>query len=103
MRRPSPTASSITSATAVTTNAWHHVVATYDGSTFTIFIDGVFDASMPESITVSNGVGSLQFAHNAALAATNQYNNFLQGDLDEVRWYSRALTSSEAKALFCFQ
>ncbi len=88
------------STTALTVNTWHHVTATYDGTDQSIYIDGQFDASMPASGNIRNSVGPLSFAHNAGLAALYSFDAaYFAGDLDEIRWYSRALSASEVAAL----
>ncbi len=89
------------SATALTTNVWHFVVETYDGATENIYIDGHFDASDPASGNVMNSIGELSFAHSASLASaySTLYNTYFAGNLDEIRWYSRALSAAEVTAL----
>lgn len=85
------------SATALSFNTWHYVAATYDGANENIYIDGLFDASQVASGDISNNNGSLCFAHNASRAAYDD--TYFAGDLDEIRWYSRALSGAEIAAL----
>ena len=81
-------------ATPLTLNVWHHVAATYDGANASLYIDGLFDANVVTSGTISNSSGALSFAHNATGGG-----GFIKGDLDELRWYSRALSAPEIAAL----
>lgn len=93
-------AANLISATALTLNTWHYVAATWDGANETIYIDGHFDASQVATGAVENATGTLAFAHHAQLAADDgTYNTFFDGTLDEIRWYSRALSASEVAAL----
>jgi hypothetical protein len=93
-------AANLVSATALTLNTWHHVAVTYDGTNEDVYIDGSFDASEGAAGAVGNGTGPLSFAHNAPLAAANStYNTYFAGDLDEIRWYSRALSGAEISLL----
>jgi hypothetical protein len=93
-----PVSPTFSSNTALTLNTWHHIAATYDGNDENIYIDGAFDATQVASGDVSNGAGALTFAHNAARAAAGT-NTFFAGSLDEIRWYSRALSAQEIAAL----
>jgi hypothetical protein len=81
---------------AIPLNEWHHVAAVYYRSTQTMqmFIDGVLDstgtslpapnASTTNAMTIGNDTGSYTF----------------NGDLDDLRIYSRALAPAEVWALF---
>jgi len=68
---------------------WHHVLVSYDGSTFKCYVDGFLAGSsnMPGSIT-------------SALANYIVGNDFWKGAVDDLRFYSRTLTSSEVAALY---
>src|SRR6266498_3296975 len=37
----------VSGVTAVTSNVWHHVAATYDGTTWKLYLDGVLDKQVP--------------------------------------------------------
>lgn len=83
-----PTA--ITGNSTISTGQWHHLVITKSGTTASFYIDGIFDGSgtVPSSIptnSVNLGVG-------AKVTGPAEY---LQGIVDSVRIYSRALTTSE--------
>jgi uncharacterized repeat protein (TIGR01451 family) len=74
---------------ALTNGAWHHVVVTYDGSVIRAFLDGVAMSGSP-------------FTPGAPLATTttnhwlaNTGTRTLNGTLDEVALYSRALSAAE--------
>jgi hypothetical protein len=86
--------SPLNSTTALSVKAWHHVAATYDGSHADLYLDGRLDSSVAVSGKIDNSTGALGFAHNATRDA-----GYLAGDLDEIRWYARALSASEVTAL----
>jgi hypothetical protein len=83
----------LSSTTALSLATWHHVAATYDGASANIYIDGILDASKVATGAVANDTGAVWFAHSFFDIT------FLQGDLDELRWYSRALSAMEVAAL----
>jgi hypothetical protein len=76
-------------------NTWRHVVGTYDGSTFKVYIDGVLSSSASNTFTIiSTQSGNLTIA--ASLEGTDQY---LDGRLHDVRFYNRAIAADEVAEL----
>ncbi len=83
---------------ALPTGVWKHVAVTRNGNTGTLYVDGVqvgTNTSMtlsPSSLgnTTNNWLGRSQYSGDA----------YLDGQLDEVRIYNRALSASEVLALF---
>ncbi len=69
---------------------FHHVAGTYNGSVMRLFLDGVEVANF----SVSGTVGDREFV-NLSLAG-----EALNGLLDEVTIYDRALTAEEIQAIF---
>jgi len=74
-------------------NTWTHLAATYDGSTFVLYMNGVQVGStaVTGGITTSNGV--LHIGGNAVWGG-----EYFAGLIDEVRIYSRALNVGEIMA-----
>lgn len=76
--------------TAVVVGAWHHVAATWDGTTKRLYLDGAQVASIAQAVLDSSapiGVGAdLDYAQNI-----HPWN----GALDELQFYGRALTGDE--------
>jgi hypothetical protein len=77
-------------------NKWKHVVGTYDGSTFKVYIDGQLSSSASNTFTISSGPsGNLTLA--ASLEGTDQY---LDGRLHDARLYNRALVADEVADIY---
>jgi hypothetical protein len=75
------------SASSVTSNEWHSLVATHDGSTTKIYVDSSMVAS--KSTTYSFGSSNL----NIGRAITGSY--YANISLGYIRIYNRALTATE--------
>ena len=74
---------------------WHHVVATYDGSTKKLYFDGVEKASKG-NITLNVGAGSsIQLGHCSVASRADQY---YAGDMDEFMVLDYAWSAAETAA-----
>jgi hypothetical protein len=89
-----------------TYNAWHHIAATYDGSstgnTPAIYIDGVavtvsVSAAASQVCLTGSGTSYIGAGVNNPPAAIA---NFFQGYIDDVRIYDAALTAAQIKNLY---
>lgn len=78
---------------AVTAGAWHYITVTYDGTTQSLYIDGVLDNS--QSIP---GI-TLTYTNSPVKVGSGDYNNPFAGYVDDLRIYNRALTSTEVTDL----
>jgi hypothetical protein len=84
----------VTASTVLATGAWHHVAVTFSAnpSAIVVYIDGQ-----------SRGTGSAgSFAIDPAqlrFACSGDDQNYFQGALDEIRIYSRVLTSADVTLL----
>jgi hypothetical protein len=74
-------------------NAWHHYVATYDGSTVKLFVDGSLVYSGTQTGNLDSGSVKPTIGWGSVLPA---YYHF-KGLIDEVRIYNRALSKEEIK------
>jgi hypothetical protein len=79
---------SLTSSNAVPTGSWHHIVATYDGSTISLYIDGSLSNSKPFTTDAVANTTPVRIG-----ARGNAY--YFDGLIDEVVIYNRALTDTE--------
>lgn len=80
--------------TAVSRGAWHHVAASYDGTTWRLYLDGALDGESAARATPR--ADSIQhFGLGTMLNSTGAASGRLHGALDEVRVWDRARTASE--------
>ena len=85
---------SIATLPIVQLNQWYSVIITFDGTTSKLYVNCVLQASTTISRTFTNPY-DLYFGHlNSA-----QFPYWLNGDLDEVRLYNRALNQDEVNVL----
>jgi RHS repeat-associated protein len=71
--------------------AWHHVAYTYDGTTHTLYIDGV-SVNTSTTAAQTGTPTSLNFGRYTG-------GEYFAGQLDEIRIYSRTLTAAEVQGL----
>ena len=81
------------------TNVWHLIVGTWDGSTLTLYVDNVAVATNTGATgAIATTTGAL-FIGNKNNVSTNAGNTF-NGTIDDVRLYSRAINATEVTALY---
>jgi fibronectin type 3 domain-containing protein len=86
----------VTGQTTVSQNVWHHAAATYDGSYWRLYLDGVLDARLavkaePRADSIQHA--ALATAMNSAGAAAG----YFQGALDEARIWNYARSGSQIR------
>ena len=87
-------ASNVVGTVALTANKWYHLVAVDDGSNLKLYVNGVAAGSF--------GVGSMQKVNG--VAAIGRFNpvdstgTYFGGTIDEVAFYSTALSATQALA-----
>jgi len=79
-------------------NQWSHILCTNDGSTSTIYVNGVSVETADTSGETINVSGSAVIRIGARSHTSS--NNFFQGNISEVAIYDKALSASEAKTLY---
>ena len=77
----------------LSTGTWYHIVMTYDGSEFTLYIDGSLDKAVSETGTPETNSEPLYIGDFPDYSGMN-------GQLDDVRIYNRALSESEVQELY---
>lgn len=82
-------------ATAFSLNRWHSVTAVRNNGTISLYIDGFFRLSTPEGTGTPNYVTNTVLGALAYLPYSPPRYNPLNGKMDEVRIYNRALTATE--------
>jgi Concanavalin A-like lectin/glucanases superfamily len=83
----------------VTDGKWHHVVGTYDRAALRLYVDGVeIGAGTPQTQPIYYNYPYKDLIIGDADGTTGpckDYNSTYSGDIDEVRIWNRALTTSE--------
>jgi PKD repeat protein len=79
---------SAASSTALATNTWTHLAATYDGSTLRFYVNGTLKASQKVSGSLVTSSGALRIGGNTV------WGEYFKGSIDDVRVYNQALTQS---------
>ncbi|PIT86830.1 MAG: hypothetical protein COU33_00995, partial [Candidatus Magasanikbacteria bacterium CG10_big_fil_rev_8_21_14_0_10_43_6] len=84
--------------TTLSIGTWYHVAGVWDGSNASIYLNGVSDAT-PSSLggTLGNNSSPLTVGTLRTLTTPTK---FMDGKIDEVRVYNRALSASEISALY---
>jgi len=79
----------------ITDGNWHHIVIQTTGTTTSMYIDGVFDGNISESLVVGNGG-----TNNKLFFGQSNLGVFpFTGALNDVRIYNRLLTAEEITRL----
>ncbi len=78
-----------------TPGLWHHVVMTWDGTTATLYVDGV-----SSSVTTTTGTWNMPMSAFRFGAQGSTYLDFV-GDMDSVQLSSRGWTASEVLDRYC--
>ena len=79
--------------TALSTGAWHHIIATRSGNTVTIYVNGVADGTITYSGTPYSTSEPLTFGYG------NNHAHF-PGKLDEVAVWDKGLSAAEITTLY---
>ncbi len=96
VRRNNSNTRTITAATALQTNRWYHLAATWNNTNLELFVDG-------ESVATGTGVGRLADASGPLILGhrTTSSGAFI-GDIDEVLLYSSVLSATKIKQLYSY-
>jgi len=86
------------SSTSVNDDVWHHAVAVRDGGTIRIYLDG------SEANSTSGTTNDLSTTRNLYIGQTDtsdsSYPDVFTGQIDDMRYYSKALTATEVSNLY---
>jgi hypothetical protein len=91
----------LTGSTALSSDTTSHVVATYDGTTARVYLNGVQDGSLDVAGTLQNGTGStlaIGASRGGATETGGAVSNFFGGRIDEVAYYGTALSAARIAA-----
>jgi hypothetical protein len=100
---PSAPGADIIGSTSLLPNIWYHVVGTWDGVYHTLYLNGVQDGQISNSIGMANrplpdyfSIGS----DNYGIIGTNPLPSGAYGSMDDIGIWNRALTATEITALY---
>jgi hypothetical protein len=79
-------ATEVTSQTQTVAGTWYHVAAAYDGTTLSVYVNGVLEASATSSLSVENNATSMSIGGLPS-------SNYFTGTLDEVAVYDKVLSA----------
>lgn len=88
----------VTSSATLPLNKWTHVVGTFDGSNFRIYLNGVLDNTSAHSGSLPNNGSAWNIGKRWDTNGTGDL--WFNGKIDDVRVYNRALTVADAKQLY---
>ncbi|KAF0143500.1 MAG: fibronectin type III domain-containing protein [Nitrospirae bacterium] len=84
-----------TTDSSVSQGAWHHIVGRYDGSEVSIWLDGVKQAATSAATGIDYFIGTKT---SIGAYAPPTYSNYINGLIDDMTIYNRALSADEIKA-----
>lgn len=80
--------------------AWVHLCGVYDGATYSIYRNGALAASTTDTAVPLANADAIWAIGARAPQAGGGVDYMLQGQIDDVRIYGRALTADEVEALY---
>ncbi|MFQ5492566.1 MAG: DUF2341 domain-containing protein [Candidatus Dojkabacteria bacterium] len=80
----------------ITANTWVHLVGRYDGSDVKLFVDGVEKSS----VSKTGNIGYSSIGLRIGISTPTQPTQCMNGKIDEVRLYNRALSLTEIETLY---
>ena len=92
---PSATIAEVTSTNAISTNVWYHLAAVRGSNYIQLYTNGQFAAQTTVSFAQDYGYWPLLLGTSG-----QSWNGRLKGDLDEVSFYNRALSSNEIQVIY---
>lgn len=87
-----PASSTTYSTTRPVLDRWVHIAGTFDGTTIRYYLDGIFIGS------AAHAGGIVESAENTAISFNGA--QAFEGEMDDVRIYSRALSDAEIRELY---
>lgn len=81
----------------ITAGNWYHLAGTWDGTTISVYVNGVRvdTASQSGSIQTGSSIVTVGAHHNGSSAS-----NYFGGELEDIRQYNRTLSANEIMTMF---
>lgn len=91
-------ASEINVSTTISTESFYHIAATKQGDSWALYVNGLLGGTMTKALSFSGHTDVIWFGSNhTAFSPLAAYN--LNGNLDDIRIYDRALSQPEIRLL----
>ena len=87
----------VTGSTSIANGIWHHVAATYDGTSWRLYLDGNVEAQLAVGQPVASA-SDVPVSLATALNSTSVASGFFAGVVDEVRIWNVARTQAEIQS-----
>ena len=84
----------VTGNAVVSTNVWHHAAATYNGSSWNLYLDGSLDKTLAVNQPANDQITALT-AIGSSLRTDGTTDGFFGGTIDEVRIWNVARTQAQ--------
>jgi len=81
----------LTSKKSIVAGTWYHIVTTFDGSTWNLYINGQLDNSVSGTSVLTNSSAKFMIGARQYVGAEG----YFSGTIDSTKIYNRALTASE--------
>lgn len=85
------------SAATVSPNTWYHIVATVNGTSKNLYVNGILSNS--GTSTTAIGTSTIEFTVGSKKYNGGPYFEFLNGFVDDLRLYNRVISGTEITAL----
>lgn len=90
----------VTSLSTLNNGAWHHALGTNDGTTSTLYIDGVSQGTTSGGAQTGYAAGYWRIGSYKLNGWLNGVDGYFNGIIDDVRIYNRVLSASEVSQLY---